>query len=214
MQINLLLKIRRFVIVSFVSSLKRFLPIVFSLLILVALFSFLIKNEEKNLSNVNKGGQIHWFLLDRKSGQEELYYGLSGEKENSRLIKTFAVKTGVPGKSPTPLPSLLGKDYWVLVDEWQETENSETGPYFLQLNIDAPSQWPYGPVPYLECDGQCDWVKPGYFGLHGTGGDPTRLSGQDPGSSGCVRHSDSDITYLYNLLDPKNEEIRYYVQDN
>lgn len=51
------------------------------------------------------------------------------------------------------------------------------------------------------------------FGLHGTGGQPEKLSKDDPGSSGCIRHKDEDITYLYNLLDPQKEEIRYYVSE-
>jgi len=28
-----------------------------------------------------------------------------------------------------------------------------------------------------------------------------------------VRHRDEDITYIYNLLEPEREEIRYYVED-
>ena len=68
-------------------------------------------------------------------------------------------------------------------------------------------------MPYTECNGQCNWILPGAFGLHGVNGDLSRLSIENPGSSGCIRHSDEDITYLYNNLDPQKEEIRYYIED-
>lgn len=67
---------------------------------------------------------------------------------------------------------------------------------------------------YLECDGKCNWEIPGAFGLHGVAGDESRLSNLDSGSSGFVRHSDSDITFLYNTLHPEQDEIRYYIEDN
>ena len=72
---------------------------------------------------------------------------------------------------------------------------------------------PFGPTPYIECDGQCNWILPGAFGLHGVNGNSEKLSEFDLGSSGCIRHSNEDITYLYNLLDPEKEEIRYYIED-
>lgn len=156
----------------------------------------------------------YWFILHRKSQIEKLYRGVPGEKKNSTLVKSFNVKTGIAGKSPTPLPELLGRRYWLIVAKEDSSDNSETAPYFLQLDIDAPEEWPYGPMPYEECSGQCDWGKPGYFGLHGVGGDQSRLSVEDFGSSGCIRHHDEDITFLYNLLDPEHNEIRYYVEDN
>lgn len=155
----------------------------------------------------------YWFLLHRKSNNEELYQGVPGDKSKSIHIQTFVVKTGIPGERPTPLPKLLGRDYWIITDKHEEVENPETSPYFLTLNIPSPTDEPFGPNPYEECNGQCYWVLPGAFGLHGSGGDPSKLSQSDPGSSGCIRHSDEDITYLYNLLDPKKEEIRYYIQD-
>lgn len=83
----------------------------------------------------------------------------------------------------------------------------------MSLDIPISEEAPFGPRPYLECDGQCNWELPGKFGLHGVGGDNRRLSMDDPGSSGCVRHKDEDIRYLYNLLDPGKSEIRYYVED-
>lgn len=157
----------------------------------------------------------YWFILHRQSGREELYQGTPGDLSKSTLVRTFTVKTGIPGERPTPLPQLVGREYWLIIDKTESFDNPETAPYFLQFDTDAPSEWPYGPVPYEECGGQqCDWGMPGYFGLHGTGGNPSKLSKEDPGSSGCVRHTDEDITYLYNLLDPKNEEIRYYIEDN
>lgn len=156
----------------------------------------------------------YWFLLHRKSNKEEFFLGVPGDKDKSTVVKTFTVKTGIPGERPTPLPKLVGRDYWIITEKHPEPDNPETAPYFMTLNIPAPSEPPYGPKPYEECNGQCDWVKPGNFGLHGIGGDPERLSQDNKGSSGCIRHRDEDITYLYNLLDVEKNEIRYYVEDN
>lgn len=156
----------------------------------------------------------YWFVLHRKSQKEELLQGEPGNREKSRVIKTFTVKTGRPGERPTPLPQLLGRDYWLITKKQPEPNNPETAPYFITLDVPAPSGAPYGPEPYLECNGQCDWVRPGDFGLHGIAGVPERLTKADPGSSGCIRHTDEDITYLYNLLDPEKGEIRYYIEDN
>lgn len=169
------------------------------------------KPPSEVLSNQIKSS--HWLLLHRKSNLEYLYYGELGDSTNSKLLKTFKVKTGVPGEKPTPLPKLLNRDYWIITQKLESLENPETAPFFLTLNIPVTEEEPYGPTPYLECKGQCNWVLPGYFGLHGINGDQTRLSDQDPGSSGCIRHRDEDITYLYNLLDPEKEEIRYYIED-
>lgn len=156
----------------------------------------------------------YWFVLHRKSQKEELLKGEPGNREKSIVVKTFTVKTGRPGERPTPLPQLLGRDYWLITKKQPEPNNPETAPYFITLDVPAPSGAPYGPEPYLECNGQCDWVRPGDFGLHGIAGVPERLTKADPGSSGCIRHTDEDITYLYNLLDPEKGEIRYYIEDN
>lgn len=156
----------------------------------------------------------YWFMLYRQSQKEELYQGTPGSKSQSILIKTFQVKTGRPGERPTPLPQLAGRKYWLLTEKREEKENPETAPYFLTLDVPGIEEAPFGPVPYTECGGeQCDWILPGAFGLHGTAGHPEKLSEDDPGSSGCIRHRDEDITYLYNLLDPENNEIRYYIED-
>lgn len=161
----------------------------------------------------------YWLVLHRKTGNEYLYYGIPGDVNYSKLVRKFQVKTGASW-SPTPIPKLLGRDYFLIVDKQSSEENSETAPYFLQLDIPVTDEWPYGPVPYEECNDvftgekiQCDWILPGYFGLHGINGNSSKLGKEDLGSSGCVRHSDQDITYLYNLLDPKTEEIRYYIKD-
>lgn len=154
----------------------------------------------------------YWFVLHRKSNIEKLYRGIPGDKSKSELVKTFTVKTGIAGQRPTPLPQLLGRKYWIITDK-NKSDNPETAPYFLTLDIPTSGEWPYGPTPYLECNGQCDWITVGYFGLHGTAGNPEKLSRENPGSSGCIRHSDEDITYLYNLLQPEKEEIRYYIED-
>lgn len=158
--------------------------------------------------------EIYWFELHRRSNKEYLYFGVPNDKTDSSLLKEFVVKSGIPEERPTPLPKLLNKDYWLITKKESSEDNPETAPYFLTLNIPAPSDFPYGPTPYTECGGmQCDWILPGAFGLHGVNGDNTRLDVENPGSSGCIRHSDADITYLYNLLDPGKEEIRYYIVD-
>lgn len=157
--------------------------------------------------------ESYWLLLHRKSNMEFLYKGLPGQKEKSKLIKIFQVKPGIPGEKPTPLPQLLGREYWKITGKAETKDNPEIAPYFLILDIPYSEEFPFGPTPYLECNGQCDWILPGSFGLHGINGDLSRLAPENPGSSGCVRHRDEDITYLYNLFDPGQEEIRYYIED-
>lgn len=159
-------------------------------------------------------GQSYWFELHRASNKELLYYGIAGDRKNSVVQKVFTVKTGIPGKKPTPLPSIVGKQYWKITQKFSSQENPETSPYFLTLDIPVSADEPYGPEPYLECNGQCNWEIPGYFGLHGVGGDMAKLASDNAGSSGCIRHSDTDITYLYNVLDPNKNEIRYYISES
>lgn len=169
-----------------------------------------LKDTEKVTISDNK---THWFVLHRKSNVEYFYYGVAGDTEKSELVKTFQVKTGIPGERPTPLPQLVGREYWLLIKKESSAENPETAPYFLTLNVPGIEEEPFGPSPYNECNGQCNWVLPGAFGLHGVNGDETRLSKENHGSSGCIRHTDKDITYLFNTLDPQKEEIRYYIED-
>jgi hypothetical protein len=169
--------------------------------------------KEEN-TNFISPKESYWLLLHRKSNVEYLYSGVPGDRGKSRLLKIFPVKTGVPGERPTPLPRLLGREYWLITGKVETKDDPETAPYFLILDVPYSDEYPFGPSPYLECGGeQCDWILPGSFGLHGINGDPARLSSGNPGSSGCVRHRDEDITYLYNLLDPDEEEIRYYIED-
>lgn len=163
--------------------------------------------------NVSEAEGSYWMKLNRKSNLEYLYLGTPGDEDASLRVKTFNVKSGVFGKKPTPLPKLLGREYWLIVDKVDSSENPETAPYFLQLDVPVTEEWPYGPVPYMECSGQCDWELPGYFGLHGVNGDLEKLSDADLGSSGCVRHSDDDITFLYNFLDLEDGAVRYYIED-
>lgn len=162
----------------------------------------------------SKTENSYWLLLHRKSNIEFLYFGEPGNEIESKLLKTFTVKSGVPNQRPTPLPKLLGKEYWLLIKEEESFENAETAPYFLTLDVPVTEEPPYGPEPYLECgEEQCNWELPGFFGLHGVNGDNSKLALENEGSSGCIRHSDEDITYLYNLFDPGKEEVRYYIQD-
>lgn len=160
-----------------------------------------------------KSQPSYWFMLHRKSNTEKFYLGVSGDEQNSQLIKEFKVKTGIPEERPTPLPQQVGREYWKIISKVETPDNLETAPYFLTLDIPTLEEEPYGPSPYLECNGQCNWILPGDFGLHGIANNPVKLSDEDPGSSGCIRHTDEDITYLYNILDPQNQEIRYYIQD-
>lgn len=155
----------------------------------------------------------YWFLLHRVSNVEYLYFGVPGDEKKSQLVKKFFVKTGIPGERPTPLPQLAGREYWIVTQKKEITNNPETAPYFITLDVPVGDEEPYGPKPYLECEGQCNWTIPGAFGLHGVNGDGSRLSSENPGSSGCIRHTDEDITYLYNLIEPSKEEIRYYIND-
>lgn len=188
--------------------------IVFGLIALgtFGFFSLSRGSDADRVAGVSTQKSSYWFMLNRKSNTENFYKGVPGDASKSVLIKTFKVKTGMPGERPTPLPQLIGRDYWVLIKK-EISDNPVTAPYFLTLDVPTSEEEPYGPAPYLECDGQCNWVTAGAFGLHGINGDLTRLSQEDPGSSGCIRHSDEDITYLYNLLEPQTEEIRYYIQD-
>lgn len=154
----------------------------------------------------------YWFVLYRKSNIEQLFKGVPGDYQNSKLVKTFKVKTGMPGQRPTPLPQLMGEEYWVVTKKFKTKDIPETAPYFIELSVPVTDEYPYGPMPYEECNGQCDWVLPGPFGLHGVNGDNERLSDMNPGSSGCIRHTDEDIAYLYDIINPE-EEVRYYIQD-
>ncbi len=162
--------------------------------------------------NTHTVTQRYWFILQRKSNVELLYFGMPGDAEKSSLVKTFPVKVGIPGERPTPLPALLGRSYWIITHKNKVEDNPETAPYFLKLNIPYTEYEPFGPEPYMECNGQCNWVQPGEFGLHGIGDSETRLAEEDTGSSGCIRHTNEDITYLYTLLD-LSQEVRYYVHD-
>ncbi len=154
----------------------------------------------------------YWFKLHRKSKKEFFYKGVPGEINESELIKVFNVNVGISGERPTPLPTLVGKEYWNIIAKFDTNTDPETAPYFLTLDIPWTDVYPYGPEPYTECNGQCDWVRPGSFGLHGIAANPEKLT--DAGSSGCIRHTDEEITYLYTLLNPSPENpIRYYIED-
>jgi L,D-transpeptidase catalytic domain len=184
--------------------------------VLIGIYLIIFKEEPRNAHEVRatKVENHYWFMLHRKSNKEYLYRGLPGDVGKSKLVRVFKVKTGIPGERPTPLPKLTGKKYWLIIDKQEEKDNPETAPYFLTLDVPFFDEEPYGPNPYFECGGeQCNWGLPGAFGLHGVNGDESRLSNDNPGSSGCIRHKDEDITYLYNLIDPEKYKVRYYVED-
>lgn len=155
----------------------------------------------------------YWLKLNRISKMEYLYLGVPGKIDQSILVNQFKVKTGIPNQRPTPLPFLVNREYWLIIDKKISKNNPETSPYFLTLDIPGIDTEPFGPTPYLECNGQCNWILPGAFGLHGINGDLSRISEENLGSSGCVRHADFDITYLYNILEPNKNPVRYYISD-
>lgn len=189
------------------------LGLTFIFIVLVGLVYF--QNAQTNKSNVlpSQIEKEYWFILNRKSNKEFLYFGEAGNTENSALVKSFKVKSGIPWQRPTPLPELVGRQYWLVTAKYEVFDNPETAPYFLKLDVPVSDSEPYGPVPYDECNGQCNWELPGAFGLHGNNGDPEKLAESSPGSSGCIRHTSEDITYLYNLLDLNNSQVRYYIYD-
>lgn len=169
--------------------------------------------KQEVLAEKSESPKEYWFILHRKSKKEYLYQGTPGDIHNSQLIKEFQVNVGIENERPTPLPKLFGREYWNIIAEFETTTDPETAPYFLTLDIPWSDVYPFGPQPYTECNGaQCDWVRPGSFGLHGIANTPSKLT--DAGSSGCIRHTDEEITYLYNLLDPSEQKpIRYYIED-
>jgi hypothetical protein len=195
------------------TTIKRIFQLLLGIAIIFVLTALLMPNKQREIQKNPVQKESYWLLLHRKSNVEYLYKGMPGEKEKSKIVKKFQVKSGVPGQKPTPLPKLLGREYWLITGKVETKDSPETAPYFLILDIPYSEDYPYGPTPYLECSGQCDWVLPGSFGLHGINGDTSRLGSGNPGSSGCVRHKDEDIAYLYNLFDPEKEKIRYYIED-
>lgn len=190
------------------------LILILAILLPVTYFQLTTDNPKPDKEVLSEQFQkSYWFKLHRKSNLEYLYLGEPGDDSRSDLIKVFNVKTGIPGERPTPLPSLVGRNYWIVTGEYETPDNPETAPYFLTLDVPVTEEPPFGPEPYLECKGQCNWELPGAFGLHGNNGDPDKLAQTNPGSSGCIRHTVEDITYLYNLLDPENSQVRYYIDD-
>lgn len=195
---------------------KKTICLLFTLILLLSLNLFLNKPNSSlpQVSSAQESSE-YWFLLKRASNKEFLYKGIPGDLKSSTLQKTFTVKTGIPNKRPTPLPQLLGREYWLITAKQSSHDNPETAPYFLTLDIPTSLEEPYGPSPYDECNGQCNWIIPGAFGLHGVNSNLDKLSSNDPGSSGCIRHRDEDITYLYNLLDNlETAPIKYFVKDS
>ena len=183
------------------------------MLLLIGTFAALLVELQTVSANIEQHDRYsYWLLLHRKAQKEILYQGIAGDMYASIPLRVFLVKTGIAGERPTPLPQLLGRQFWLITAK-EKSDNPETAPYFLTLNVPGIDKEPFGPVPYTECNGQCYWTLPGAFGLHGVNGDNSRLSAENRGSSGCIRHKDDDITYLYQMLDPHTEQIRYYILD-
>jgi lipoprotein-anchoring transpeptidase ErfK/SrfK len=196
---------------------KQYILLFFGLLIICSLlftgFIYSQHYQYQTKSAIADQAEEYWFRLDRRSNKEYLFHGVAGEASQSSLIKTFVVKVGIPGERPTPLPEKLGRQYWLITHKFATFDNPETAPYFLTLDIPYTEEYPFGPVPYDECDGQCNWQLPGSFGLHGVASNSSKLAESNPGSSGCIRHTDEDITYLYHMLSPEKKPIRYYIED-
>ena len=199
---------------------KKYLTLSLVLILILLVLSFFFQSgppQKKEVlseqTNILPPRLDYWMLLQRKSKQEYLFKGIPGDQSKSTLIKQFPVNVGISGERPTPLPQLVGKEYWNIIAKNDVRNDPETAPYFLTLDVPWSDEYPFGPAPYTECNGeQCDWVRPGSFGLHGIAATPEKLT--DEGSSGCIRHTDEDITYLYNLLTPSEQTpIRYYVED-
>lgn len=184
--------------------------LIFGLLLLGIFLDTAAKTEPAVSDAEKQVPSAYWLLLQRGAQQETVYYGTPGNTERSTLVKAMQIKPGIPNERPTPLPQLVGREYWNIIAAEPQYGNPETAPYFLTLDIPGIEDEPYGPVPYNECSGQCNWVLPGAFGLHGVAYESSRLSDVNPGSSGCIRHSDEDITYLYYLL-KDSLPVRYYI---
>ena len=117
---------------------KTLTLILTSIFLTIVLFIQLEVSREGKVSRVSGGVQQNksfWFILYRKSNQELLYFGEPGNKNDSALIKVFRVKSGIPNQRPTPLPNLLGRDYWLITQKFETADNPETSPYFSTLNI-------------------------------------------------------------------------------
>src|SRR5688572_20408967 len=102
-------------------------------LITLLIFQLLAQGNSKGVLSV-KQKYSYWLMLHRKSNVEFLYFGPSGEKSSSQLVKIFKVKSGIPNLKPTPLPKFLGRKYWLITAK-SETFDSQTAPYFLTLDI-------------------------------------------------------------------------------
>ena len=128
-------------------SIKKQILIVIGVFIVLLSLGVLVVTQNMTLKSqqteVVKKQEQHWFILHRKSQKEDLYFGIPGDANKSKLVKTFTVKTGIPGERPTPLPKLMGREYWLLVEKHPEVDNPETAPYFMTLDVPAPSDPPY-----------------------------------------------------------------------
>ncbi len=186
-----------------------------------------------NLPPAQTLGNTYWFLLNRQKRYEILYKGTPEKITQSQVVKISTINPGSPGDEPTPIPQKLGKKFWSLTGEVRlhpqdsdPTGYEKFGPYFIVLDVPFKNQPDpscnnngttdcYGPVPYKECgpslDQQCNWHTPGEFAIHGNDKlDP-------PGSAGCVRHSNTDITEIYDTLNNAkaiNSNTRYYAIDS
>ncbi len=188
----------------------RFIQLFYQIWIVLAVFLIPLTSRATTLSQ--ESTDTFWFSLYRASNIEVLYFGIPNDMYRSFPRGIYRVKTGIPNQRPTPLPQVTGRAYWKITSQYK-TDNPETAPYFLELDVPVSDGPPYGPVRYPECGGACNWVLPGAFGLHGVGGDESKLDATNAGSSGCIRHTDRDITALYTLLHTYTGELRYYIAD-
>src|SRR5690606_13154546 len=111
------------------ACMKKVIPLVSVVVLILAGILFTqVQSISKPLSGDDVPKPAYWFMLHRKSNIEYLYLGEPGNQQKSQLIKKFQVKTGIPGERPTPLPELVGREYWVLTDKMEAFNNPETAP--------------------------------------------------------------------------------------
>lgn len=118
-------------VIGYFNKLKSTLALFFIFILVSGAYFF--KTAVADQSKEILSQKNYWFLLHRKSNKEFLYFGEPGKANKSALVKNFDVKTGAAGKRPTPLPQLLGREYWLVVDKIDSKENPETAPYFFEF---------------------------------------------------------------------------------
>jgi lipoprotein-anchoring transpeptidase ErfK/SrfK len=137
-----------------------------------------------------------YLILDTAKGLEKLFI-------NGKLYRNYRVNIGKVGE-PTPKPAPCGRKYWKLTHAVED--HPEFG-HFIYMDVPYKGK-SNGPANYIEDGLLSHWEVSGPFGLH-----MGRISQKNiRTSSGCVRHSESDIEELYKILKLLDDwPYRYYV---